>query len=115
MEKRLGELLIEDQIIHLPDLELALRKQAETGISLGRILIDMGKASEWEVAATLGKQLNVPAFRADIHFETHLVDEELANVADDAPVVSLVELLPAGEFQLGFTPEAVQVHLFGHI
>jgi hypothetical protein len=60
LEKRLGELLIDDQIISRDDLEFALRKQMETGVSLGRILIDMGKASEWEVAATLGKQLNVP-------------------------------------------------------
>ena len=45
MEKRLGELLIEDQIITPSDLEIALRRQAESGVSLGRILIDMGKAS----------------------------------------------------------------------
>jgi len=80
MEKRLGELLIEDQIIHLPDLELALRKQAETGISLGRILIDMGKASEWEVAATLGKQLNVP-FITLSHYE--IDPEVLACIPED--------------------------------
>ena len=60
MEKRLGEMLIKDQIITREDFELAAQKQAKTDVSLGRILIDMGKASEWEVAATLGKQLNVP-------------------------------------------------------
>ncbi len=60
MEKRLGELLIEERIVSESDLQMALRRQVETGVSLGRILIDMGKASEWEVAATLGKQLNVP-------------------------------------------------------
>ena len=60
LEKRLGDLLIEEQIICQEDLEMALHQQAQTGLSLGRILIDMGKASEWEVAATLGKQLNVP-------------------------------------------------------
>ena len=68
LEKRLGELLIDDQIITRADLEFALRKQMETGVSLGRILIDMGKASEWEVAATLGKQLNVP-FITLSHYE----------------------------------------------
>ena len=68
MEKRLGELLIEDRIVSEQDLELALRRQLETGLSLGRLLIDMGKASEWEVAATLGKQLNVP-FITLSHYE----------------------------------------------
>ncbi|MCL5269301.1 MAG: Flp pilus assembly complex ATPase component TadA [bacterium] len=68
MEKRLGELLIEDRIVSAHDLELALRRQTETGLSLGRLLIDMGKASEWEVAATLGKQLNVP-FITLSHYE----------------------------------------------
>jgi type IV pilus assembly protein PilB len=60
MEKRLGEMLIKDQIISRQDFDGAAQKQTQTGVSLGRILIDMGKASEWEVAATLGKQLNVP-------------------------------------------------------
>ena len=68
LEKRLGELLIDDQIISRPDLDFALRRQMDTGVSLGRILIDMGKASEWEVAATLGKQLNVP-FITLSHYE----------------------------------------------
>jgi type IV pilus assembly protein PilB len=60
MEKRLGEMLIKDQIITRQDFEMAAQRQSETGVSIGRVLIDMGKASEWEVAATLGKQLNVP-------------------------------------------------------
>jgi type IV pilus assembly protein PilB len=68
MEKRLGEMLIKDQIIAREDFEMAARKQTETGLSLGRILIDMGRASEWEVAATLGKQLNVP-FITLAHYE----------------------------------------------
>jgi type IV pilus assembly protein PilB len=73
MEKRLGEMLIKDQIITREDFELAAKKQAETGLSLGRLLIDMGKASEWEVAATLGKQLNVP-FITLAHYE---IDQEV--------------------------------------
>ena len=59
MEKRLGEMLIKDQIITRADFDGAAQKQIQTGLSLGRILIDMGKASEWEVAATLGKQLRL--------------------------------------------------------
>jgi type IV pilus assembly protein PilB len=60
MERKLGELLVSDKVISQKDLEVALRKQEENGSSLGRILIDMGLTSEWEMAAALGKQLNVP-------------------------------------------------------
>ena len=68
LERRLGEMLIDDAIITRADLDMALKQQNETGVSLGRILIDLGKASEWEVAATLGKQLNVP-FITLSHYE----------------------------------------------
>ncbi len=60
MERKMGEMLVSDNVISSPDLETALSKQQETGGSLGRILIEMGLASEWEMAAALGKQLNVP-------------------------------------------------------
>jgi type IV pilus assembly protein PilB len=73
MEKRLGELLVDDAIIAPTDLQRALQMQKESGVSLGRILIEMGKASEWEVAATLGKQLNVP-FITLSHYE---IDREI--------------------------------------
>ena len=90
LEKRLGELLIEDQIISNDDLAIALRKQVETGLSLGRILIDMGKASEWEMAATLGKQLNVP-FITLAHYEIdpevlESIPEELVHKYQIVPV-----------------------------
>src|SRR5690606_36054851 len=35
-------------------------KQEETQKSLGRLLVELGLASDWELAAALGKQLNVP-------------------------------------------------------
>jgi type IV pilus assembly protein PilB len=60
MEEKLGALLVKDGIISSADLKTALDKQKSTGQSLGRILMDQGVTSEWEIAATLGKQLNVP-------------------------------------------------------
>ena len=90
MEKRLGELLIDDGIIHREDLQRALHAQKESGLSLGRILIDMGKASEWEIAATLGKQLNVP-FITLAHYEIDTevlesIPEELVHKYQIVPV-----------------------------
>jgi type IV pilus assembly protein PilB len=68
MERRLGEMLVADNVISADDLETALTTQEERKMSLGRVLIEMGVASEWEMAAALGKQLNVP-FITLSHYE----------------------------------------------
>ncbi len=68
MEKKLWDLLVEDKIVSPEHLQTAIQKQKETGDSLVRTLIDMGAVSEWEMAATLGKQLNVP-FITLSHYE----------------------------------------------
>lgn len=68
MERRLAEMLVRDNVISESDLELALGQQTDKGGSLGRILIENGYASEWELANALGKQLNVP-FITLSHYE----------------------------------------------
>ena len=73
MEKKLWELLIEDQIISQEELDGAITTQKGTGKSLVRTLIDSGSVTEWEMAATLGKQLNVP-FITLSHYE---IDQEV--------------------------------------
>jgi len=60
MERKLGDLLVKDGIVTQDQLDSAVKKQKETNQSLGRILMETGAASEWEIAAALGKQLNVP-------------------------------------------------------
>ena len=71
MERRLADMLVRDNVITQDTLDLALATQAERGGSLGRILIDGGYANEWELAAALGKQLNVP-FITLSHYEIDL-------------------------------------------
>ena len=68
MERRLGEMLVKDDIISKEELEKALSRQEEDNSSLGRLIVDMGLASEWEMAAAIGKQLNVP-FITLSHYE----------------------------------------------
>jgi len=68
MERRLGEMLVKDNIISKEDLDVALSKQESDNASLGRVLVEMGLASEWEMAAAIGKQLNVP-FITLSHYE----------------------------------------------
>lgn len=77
MERRLGEMLVNDNIISKGDLETALVKQEKENSSLGRVLVEMGLATEWEMAAAIGKQLNVP-FITLSHYEIdHLVIESI--------------------------------------
>jgi len=75
MERKLGEMLVKDNVITRPELEQALQQQEQTRRSLGHILIELGLTSEWEMAAALGKQLNVP-FITLSHYE---IDELVLN------------------------------------
>ncbi len=68
MERKLAEILVRDNVISQEELEKALEIQEKTGASLGNILIENGYANEWEIAAAIGKQLNVP-FITLSHYE----------------------------------------------
>ena len=68
MERRLGEMLVKENIISNDNLEKALKKQETENGSLGRVIVEMGLASEWEMAAAIGKQLKVP-FITLSHYE----------------------------------------------
>ncbi|MCC5877763.1 MAG: type IV-A pilus assembly ATPase PilB [Candidatus Sumerlaeia bacterium] len=75
MERKLGEMLVKDNVISRDDLEKAITQQETSKRSLGSVLIDLGLTSEWEMAAALGKQLNVP-FITLSHYE---IDELVLN------------------------------------
>ena len=60
MDRKLGELLVKDNLITSADLETALGQQKTGKGSLGHFLTEMGVVKEWEIAAALGKHLNVP-------------------------------------------------------
>lgn len=75
MERKLGEMLVKDNVISQDELDEALKQQEATRRSLGHVLIDLGLTSEWEMAAALGKQLNVP-FITLSHYE---IDEQVLN------------------------------------
>ncbi len=68
LERKLGEMLVQDNIISDEQLESALAQQLEQGGSLGRIIIDRGYATEYDLAAALGRQLEVP-FITLSHYE----------------------------------------------
>lgn len=90
MERKLAEILVRDNIITKEELEKALEIQEKSGGSLGSILIDNGFANEWEIAAAIGKQLNVP-FITLSHYEIdqsilHSIPQELVRKYQIVPV-----------------------------
>ena len=57
---RLGDLLIEHELITAEQLEEALAEQKKSGRKLGRILIENGYVKEEDVLQVLSKQLKIP-------------------------------------------------------
>jgi MSHA biogenesis protein MshE len=60
LRMRLGDLLVEEQIITEQQLNDALASQKQTGRKLGAALIDLGFIGEDQLLAFLSQQLNVP-------------------------------------------------------
>lgn len=57
---RIGELLVENDVITQAQLENALSKQKQTGQKLGRVLIDCGYVQEEQYLSYLSQQLQIP-------------------------------------------------------
>ncbi len=59
-KKRLGEILIESEVLTPENLEEALVHQKKEGGLIGQILIRLGYVAEEDVAAALSRQLEIP-------------------------------------------------------
>jgi MSHA biogenesis protein MshE len=57
---RLGDLLIQQNLITEEQLQFALEEQKRNGRKLGRVLADNGFVSEEQISETLAKQLHIP-------------------------------------------------------
>ena len=62
---RLGEMLIQRQLITAEDLERALEIQRERGEKIGKILVDLGFIAMRDVLAALSDQLSIPLVTLD--------------------------------------------------
>ncbi|TYB33843.1 MAG: type II secretion system protein GspE, partial [Flexistipes sinusarabici] len=60
--KKLGEILVEKELITYEQLNKALKKQSETGDRLGKLLIKMDIVSEEQLFTFLSKQYGVVMF-----------------------------------------------------
>ena len=57
---RIGEILVQNNVITEQQLETALEKQKERGDKIGRILIDLGYIEEEQYLSYLSQQLQIP-------------------------------------------------------
>lgn len=76
LKMRLGDLLVQEQIITDEQLLAALAEQKQTGRKLGMTLIDLGFISEAELLQFLAQQLNIPL----IHLRDRKLTERTVNL-----------------------------------
>ncbi len=57
---RLGEILLQQNLLTQDQLKSALEEQKRSGRKLGRIFIDSGNVTEEQISGALARQLNVP-------------------------------------------------------
>ncbi|MGQ5525038.1 GspE/PulE family protein [Chitinimonas sp. PSY-7] len=74
---RLGEVLIQHRVISQDQLKRALEEQQRSGRRLGRIIMDLGYATEQEVCQAVAVQLSIPfislkQFPVDVVFSRRL-------------------------------------------
>lgn len=86
LKMRLGDLLVQEQIISDDQLQLALQQQRQTGRKLGTTLIDLGFISEVQLLQFLARQLDVPFF-------------DLNNLTIDAAAVRLLPEVQARRYR----------------
>jgi type IV pilus assembly protein PilB len=74
--KRLGEILVEQNMILPEQIDEALDKQRQTGRRLGQVLIDMGLITHDELTMVLSSQMGVP----HVWLRKGLVDPKITKV-----------------------------------
>ncbi len=77
---RLGDLLLQQQLISQAQLAEALTMQRQSGRKLGRVLAENGFASDREISATIALQLQLPL----VDLEDIQVEPELARLLPES-------------------------------
>ncbi len=82
---RLGDSLVEKQVLTQKRVEEAVELQKKTGKRMGQIIIEKGWASEQDVLIAIGEQLSVPYVR----LRTGIYDPDVAGLLDKKTAVRL--------------------------
>jgi len=87
---KVGELLVDAEVITAAQLEIALAEQARTGRRLGRVLLDLGLATEESISRVLASQSGVEHYDLEsVQLDpeaVRLVPEELARRRNLVPL-----------------------------
>lgn len=75
-KKRLGDILLEHNLITPEQLQKALEEQKATGSRLGEVLVRLKFVSEIDIAKILSKQLEIPL----VDLRDQYIDEEICNI-----------------------------------
>ncbi|HEA47060.1 MAG TPA: type II secretion system protein GspE [bacterium] len=71
-KKKLGEILVEKEVITSDQLTQALAEQRRTGERLGRVLVNLGFITERELIKFLGAQMDIPP----VNLDNYLIDPQ---------------------------------------
>ena len=79
LNKKLGELLVEREVINQKQLEKALQVQKEKGGLIGEILVDLGFSKEEDIAHALTAQYGFPY----LPLANYEIDAETARILNE--------------------------------
>ena len=95
-KKRLGDLLIEENVINQEQLQKALEAQKTEKKKLGTLLVDLGYTNEGEIAQALHKQLGYDI----IQISSVRISDEILRLVPDSAVLKRYVMMPF-EFDKG--------------
>lgn len=75
-KKRIGELLLESGAISPDQLEIALKRQKETGQRIGSVLISLRMLTEEKLMLAIAKKLDIP----HVNLKDMVIDRDIAGV-----------------------------------
>lgn len=99
-EKKIGQILVDADIITDEELDKALKLQKENGLLLGKILIDLGYIDEGELTKFVAEQYRIPCVSLDRYeFRNDLLEvlpEDVSKAYGVIPLDVIGDILTVG-------------------
>ncbi|MGM0507561.1 MAG: GspE/PulE family protein [Fusobacteriota bacterium] len=93
-KKRLGDSLVDSEIITEEQLQTALKKQKDSGDKLGDALIKLGYCTQKQIIQVLGDQMGIPF----VNLDTTVIDEAVLDLIDKN-IAKRYKIMPIYEYQ----------------
>ncbi|MCK4632123.1 MAG: Flp pilus assembly complex ATPase component TadA, partial [candidate division Zixibacteria bacterium] len=94
VKKKIGDLLVEKNLITRPQLDECLRDQAISGRRIGEILVDRGYITELQLIETISERLSIPK----VNLDSMVIDPRVIQIVpvDIARRYSLIPVFAIG-------------------